>query len=93
MEFSTYKCHGVKFNKKLNIILNTVDWEKDFGIITNKNLSSIDHINEKVHKMQRLTAIMKWAFVCMDEEIVKIITTFIRPNVKYDAILWSPRIK
>lgn len=43
--------------------------------------------------MQGLTAIMKWAFVCMDEEIVKIITTFIRPNVKYDAILWSPRIK
>ena len=68
--------------------LNTVDKEKDLGIIFDTELFFEEHINTKVKKANSLVGTIRRTFIYLDKDMFKqLFTSIIRPRVEYNTEL------
>ena len=71
--------------------LGTSQCEKDIGVYIDSKLKFDEHINHAINKCNRLMAITKKTFECMDKPMFKyIFKGLIRPQLEYAAPVWSP---
>ncbi len=91
MEFSAEKCHVIIFLKSVK----RPDWDYQLGSNSLEEYDKEkDHINEEVRNTYNLFANMKVAFIHINEEMVKKVTTsFIIPALEYTAVVWNPHLK
>ena len=106
MLFSIIKCHhlhigkhdrGIKYTKTSNnqeIELETVENEKDLGVIIDQNLTFGDRINSKVNTANRNLGIIFRTFTFIDEEMfLNLYKSIVRTRVEYATPKWSPLYK
>jgi len=67
---------------------------KDLGFMITSDLSPSIHIGEIVRKAhQRANAILR-CFETRDKELlVRTFTTYVRPLLEYNSVIWSPHLK
>ena len=74
-------------------ILSNSNCEKDIGVFIDKNIKFDIHINHTVNKANRVLAITRRTFECLDDEIFKMIFKgLVRPHLEYAAPVWSPHL-
>ena len=104
MEFNINKSHVMRMGKskyrpykeyKLGReTITEVNEEKDLGVIIQSNLSPEKHINKIFGKTYNTFQNIRLAFSYLDENMIKkIMTTLIRPQLEYAAVIWSPYMK
>ena len=104
MEFNINKCHIMRMGKskyrpckeyKLGEDkIEEVSEERDLGVIIQNNLSPEKHINKLFGKTYSMLQSIGLSFHYLDEEMMKkILTTLIRPQLEYAAVIWSPYMK
>ena len=104
MEFNISKCHVMKMGKskyrpykeyKLGEeTVKEVSEEKDLGVIIQNNLSPENHINKIFGKTYNMLQNIRFSFHYMDERMMKkILSTLIRPQLEYAAVIWSPHMR
>ena len=104
MEFNTSKSCVMKMGRskyrphkdyqlgKKTII--EVSEEKDLGVTIQNNLSPEKHINRIFGKTYSMLQSIGLSFNYLDENMMKkILTTLIRPQLEYAAVIWSPHMK
>ncbi len=67
--------------------------EKDLGVIIQDNLTPERHINKITGEAYHLIRNIKAALTYLDEEMMKLIMSVIRPKLEYTAVVWSPHKK
>jgi len=74
--------------------LPVVAFCRDLGVMLASDLSPSIHIWEIVRKAhQRANAILR-CFVTRDKELlVRTFTTYVRPLLEYNSLIWSPHVK
>ena len=73
--------------------LSKSDCEKDIGVYIDNNLKFETHINNAVNKANRVLAITRRTFECMDDEVFSMIFKgLVRPHLEYAAPVWSPHL-
>ena len=73
--------------------LNCSNCEKDIGVFIDNTLSFERHISYAVNKANRVLAITRKTFECMDNNIFnQIFKTLVRPHLEYAAPVWSPHL-
>ena len=73
--------------------LNCSNCEKDIGVFIDSSLNFDRHINYAVNKANRVLAIARKTFECMDRDIFsQIFKTLVRPHLEYAAPVWSPHL-
>ena len=77
-----------------NIVLGTVDSEKDMGVIIVTMLTFRDHISSKIILANRNLGIIFWTFTFPDEEtFLHLYKSLVRPHLDYSTPNWSPSVK
>ena len=75
-------------------ILKNSCCEKDIGVYLDNNIKFDEHINQAVNKANRILAITRRTFECIDDDIFKMIFKgLVRPHLEYAAPVWSPHLK
>ena len=75
-------------------ILKNSRCEKDIGVYLDNNIKFDEHINQAVNKANRILAITRRTFECIDDDIFKMIFKgLVRPHLEYAAPVWSPHLK
>ena len=65
--------------------------EKNIGVFIDSSLNFDKHISYAVNKANRVLAIARKTFECMDRDIFsQIFKTLVRPHLEYAAPVWSP---
>lgn len=73
------------------VLLPSVDSEKDLGVLISKNLKWNDHIHNGINKANQMIAWVIRSVISRDSEVMlKIFQSMIRPNIEYCVQLWSP---
>ena len=104
MEFNLNKSHVMRMGKSKyrpykeyqlgRETISEVSEEKDLGVIIQNNLSPEKHINRIFGKTYNILQNIGFAFNYLDENMMKkILTTLIRPQLEYAAVVWSPYMK
>ena len=76
-------------NEKKN--LEIVSEEKDVGVITDRNLSFKQHVQNQAKEANNILASIRRNFKFMDEEIFKqLYKALVRPHLEYVHTAWSP---
>ena len=72
------------------IILETVNSEKDLGIIIDKNLNFQEHIHTQISKANRILGLIRRTFHHMDKDMfLNLYKSLIRPHLEYGSNVWS----
>ena len=67
------------------------DCEKDLGVHIDHKLSFEKHINETINKANKILAITRKTFECIDSDTFGFVFKgLIRPHLEYAAPVWSP---
>ena len=67
--------------------------EKDIGVHIDSNLKFDMHINTAVNKANRILAITRRTFECLNDDIFcMIFKGLVRPHLEYAAPVWSPHL-
>ena len=67
--------------------------EKDIGVHIDSNLKFDMHINTAVNKANRILAITRRTFECLNDDIFcMIFKGLVRPHIEYAAPVWSPHL-
>ena len=67
---------------------------RDLGVMLASDLSPSIHIGEIVRKAhQRANAILRCFETCDKELLVRTFTTYVRPLLEYNSVIWSPHLK
>ena len=67
--------------------------EKDIGVFIDNNLKFDIHINNIVNKANKILAVTRKTFECIDDEIFCLIFKgLVRPHLEYAAPVWSPHL-
>ena len=105
LRFHPDKCHVLTLGRLENIRhtfrytisnqeLEHVFEEKDLGIVIDSNLRFEEHISSKVHKANAIVGLIRRTFTFLDCKLFKqLYTTFVRPNLEYGQVVWSPFLK
>ena len=73
--------------------LSTSICEKDIGVYIDQELKFDKHINTIINKANRILAITRKTFECIDKEIFcYIFKGLVRPQLEYAAPVWSPHL-
>ena len=76
-----------------DIKLSNSQCEKDIGVYIDNNLKFDIHINNAVNKANKILAVTRKTFECMDKEIFCLIFKgLVRPHLEYAAPVWSPHL-
>ncbi len=72
----------------------TITEENDLGVTVTDNLNFGKHINRTTGETYNFLRNIKPSFTHLDEDMVKkLITSMIRPRLKYGSLVWSPNLK
>lgn len=104
LDFNPKKCHVLNFGKSKrrpmwnytmgDIPLNKAKEEKDLGVIIQETLGPERHISKIFGTTYNMLTNIRVAFHYMDKEMMKkIITSMIRPQLEYAAVVWSPHLQ
>ena len=88
---------NVKYTEKYTLHrqeLEHVFEQKDLGIILDTELKFDEHITVKVKKENAITRLIRRTFSYLDGPLIKkLISTFVRPQLEYGQVRWSPHLK
>ena len=93
------KCKHMRLGKQKNQgvytilgnVLQTVNDEKDIGVITDDSLSFEKHICEKVKKSTQMFAMLRRSFQFLDANMfVPLYKTLVRTHLDYASPAWAP---
>ena len=74
-----------------DVLLPSVETEKDLGVTISKNLDFVDYVYSCINKTNSMIAWVTRTFVSREKELMlKIYKSMIRPNLEYCVQLWSP---
>ena len=74
--------------------LESVESEKDLGVLVDKELKFSAHCQSKVNKANSILGCLKHTFKNMTEEIfLMLYKAMIRPHLEYASCVWSPHLK
>ena len=104
MEFNAKKCNVLEMGKSAmrpswtymlgENVISIVKEEKDLGVVIQDNLSPEKHIDKIFGDTFKMLRILLMAFLFLDKDMRKIITTIIRPKLEYaEVLIWSPHKK
>ena len=102
LEYNNQKCKVLRIgpskisdhNYYLYDELQSVNSEKDIGIIIDNKLKFSDHITEKVNKANRMIGLIRRTFATLDKNMfLKLYVTLIRPILEYANQVWNPYYK
>ena len=89
--FPSKKCHVLKLEKFYNI---THTEQKDLGVILDAKLKFEEHISVKVKKANAIAGLIRRTFSYLDGSLFKkLFTTFVRPHLEYEQVIWAPHLK
>jgi len=75
-------------------LLESVQSEKDLGVIVDKDLSFEEHINEVVKRANKISGLLKRTIVNKNKSIMApLFKALVRPILEYGNAIWSPRLK
>ena len=75
-------------------VLDTVNEEKDLGVIVDDKLNFRKHISTAVKKAQQMLGLIKHTFSCLDETTIPwLYKALVRPHLEYGNVIWSPYTK
>ena len=101
MEFNLEKCvcmHAGYKNNNFNYHLNetqlkSVEFEKDLGIIIDKNFKFTEQCANVIRKANQMLGIIKRKMKYKSKDfIVKLYKTLVRPHLEYCIQFWSPSL-
>ena len=74
-------------------VLSQSNCEKDIGVHIDSNLKFDIHINNAVNKANRILAITRRTFECInDDTFCMLFKGLVRPHLEYAAPVWSPHL-
>ena len=74
-------------------VLKTSDCEKDIGVHIDSKLKFESHINNSIKTANRVLAVARRTFECMDKDMFNnIFKGLVRPHLEYGAPIWSPHL-
>ena len=74
--------------------LQSVNFEKDLGVIIDTKLSFNQHIDNKLLKAKQMLGIVRSTFKFINEDIfLRLYKSIIRPHLEYADIVWAPTTK
>ena len=80
--------------KLVLIIISIEKEEKDLGVAIQDNLSPENHIDRIFGNTFMILRNIRMVFHFLDKDIMrKIITSMVRPKIKYAEVIWSPHKK
>ena len=72
-------------------ILSNSACDQDIGVFLDKKLKFDKHFNHVVNQANKILAVARRTFECMDEEIFCLILKgLVHPHIEYAAPVWSP---
>src|SRR5678816_4914578 len=102
MNFNSKKCkvlHLGYSNKSFNYDMNgdwleSVDQEKDLGVIISSNLKVANQCLEARNKANKMLGIINRNVVYKSKEVIsKLYNSYVRPIIEYSAQVWAPYLK
>ncbi|MES9884550.1 MAG: reverse transcriptase family protein [Sedimenticola sp.] len=82
-----------KYNMKIGDeekIIQEVNEEKDLGVVMDKNLKFVAHIQTVVKKANRMLGVIKRTFKYIDKEVfLNLYKALVRPHLEYASNVWS----
>ena len=102
MDFNSKKCKTLHLgysNKEFNYDMNgewlqSVDQEKDLGVIISSNLKVADQCLEARNRANKLLAIINRNVVYKSKEVIcKLYNSYVRPLLEYCAQVWAPYLR
>ena len=107
MKFNLGKCHVMHLgrnnpHKEYTMTLEdgtlhtleTVETEKDLGVLVDRELKFSQHCQLKVNKANSILGCLKHSFKNMDKETFLLLyKAMIRPHLEYASCVWSPHLK
>src|SRR5678816_4586531 len=102
MNFNSKKCkvlHLGYSNKCFNYDMNgewleSVDQEKDLGVIISSNLKVANQCLEARNKANKMLGIINRNVVYKSKEVIsKLYNSYVRPVIEYCAQVWAPYLK
>ena len=74
--------------------LESVDSEKDLGVIIDKSLSFGEHISSKISIANRNLGLIFRTFTYMDKDMfLNLFKSLVRPHLEYATSVWTPQFK
>ena len=72
------------------IKVEKVDYEKDLGVIFDRNMKFGEHISSKVSKANQILGLIFRTFTYMDRKMfLNLYKSLVRPHVEYATSIWS----
>ena len=106
MFFNLLKCHHLHVGKNSmgqiytmqspdgEVRLETVESEKDLGVIIDSALSFGEHIGSKISIANRNLGLIFKTFTFMDKDMfLNLFKSLVRPHLEYASTVWSPQHK
>jgi hypothetical protein len=102
MNFNVEKCKVLHFGKNNPGIvyemnhtdLESVDEERDLGILVRKDLKVSSQVNKVVKTANRVLGMIKRSFVYKDKHVLlKLYKSLVRPHVEFCVQAWRPYLK
>ena len=74
--------------------LESVDEERDLGVLFNKTLSFRSHINGALSKANQMLGIIKRGFIYLDDtSLTSVYKSIVRSHIEYANVIWRPHLK
>ena len=107
MKFNQAKCHVMHLGKNnpckeykmtsedgMEHTLETVESEKDLGVLIDRELKFSQHCQLKINKANSILGCLKHSFKNMNKETFLLLyKAMIRPHLEYASCVWSPHLK
>ena len=73
------------------INLENIAFEKDIGVLVDKDLNFVSHMQQAVNKANSIVGLIRRTFVYLDEVTFKqLFKALVRPHLEYAASVWNP---
>jgi len=98
LKFNESKCIVLKLKESIQYIyslnginLETVNQQRDLGVIISTNLKPETHINDIVKRASQRIGLIKRCFTNLTQKkVATLYTTTIRPILEYASVIWQP---
>ena len=101
LKFHPEKCKHMKLGKGkqdnydayklIDKPLQTVETEKDIGVVIDKRLNFEEHVGEKVKKANMMTGIIRRSFQFLNEKnFLPLYKALVRSHLEFASSVWSP---
>ena len=74
--------------------LESVDVEKDLGVLTDKDLKFTTHCQQKINTANKMLMCIKHSFKFIDETMFLLLyKSLVRPHLEFASTAWNPHLK